>query len=51
MDQVLPELDDLDFLERYAWFPSLPDSPPLGTSALFDAEGALTPLGELYRDA
>ncbi len=51
MDRVLPMLDDLAFLERYAWFPSAPDSAPLGTSALFDANGELTPLGELYRDA
>jgi len=51
MEKVLPMLDDLDCLERYAWFPSLPDSPPLGTSALFDAEGNLTRLGEFYRDA
>lgn len=51
MDRVLPMLDDLAFLERYAWFPAAPDSPPLGTSALFDANGELTPLGALYRDA
>ncbi len=51
MEQVLPMLDKLDFVERYAWFPAKPDSIPLGTSALFDAEGALTPLGECYRDA
>jgi hypothetical protein len=51
MEKVLPMLDKLDFLERYAWFPSGTDSPPLGTSALFDADGALTPLGECYRDA
>lgn len=51
MDDVLPMLDDLDFLERYAWFPAMPDRVPLATSALFDAEGTLTPLGERYRDA
>jgi hypothetical protein len=51
MEKVLPTLDRLDFLERYAWFPSKPDSSPLGTSALFDADGVLTPLGECYRDA
>ncbi len=51
MEKVLPMLDDLDFLERYAWFPSMPDSGPLGTSALFDHNGELTPLGEIYRDA
>jgi hypothetical protein len=51
MEEVLPSLDYLDCLERYAWFPSMPDSPPLGTSALFDGDGVLTPLGEYYRDA
>lgn len=51
MERVLPMLDRLDYLERYAWFPSLPESAPLGTSALFDAEGELTPLGQCYRDA
>lgn len=51
MEQVLPMLDKLDFVERYAWFPAKTTSIPLGTSALFDANGALTPLGELYRDS
>ena len=51
MEGVLPKLDKLDFVERYAWFPAKTTSIPLGTSALFDADGALTPLGEIYRDA
>jgi len=51
MEEVLPMLDKLDFLERYAWFSAGQDSPPLGTSALYNAEGELTPLGECYRDA
>jgi hypothetical protein len=51
MQQVLPMLDDLDFLERYAWFPALQDNPALASSALFDSAGNLTPLGEFYRDA
>jgi hypothetical protein len=38
-------------VERYAWFPAKPDSRALGTSALFDADGKLTRLGECYRDA
>jgi len=50
MERVLPMLERLDFLERYAWFPAKPTSVPLGTSALFDAEGNLTRLGECYRD-
>jgi hypothetical protein len=51
MEQVLPRLDRLDFVERYAWFPAKPTSGPLGTSALFDENGVLTPLGQCYRDA
>ncbi len=51
MEQVLPRLDQLDFVERYAWFPAGQDNRALGTSALFDAEGQLTRLGECYRDA
>lgn len=51
MEKVLPLLDRLDFLERYAWFPAKPTSAPLGTSALYDENGALTRLGECYRDA
>lgn len=50
MEQVLPLLDRLDFLDRYAWFPSKPTSAPLGTSALFNETSALTRLGECYRD-
>ncbi|HEY0864475.1 MAG TPA: glycoside hydrolase family protein [Lacunisphaera sp.] len=51
MEKVLPMLDRLDFVERYAWFPAKPDNRALGTSALFDENGALTRLGECYRDA
>ncbi|QTN33433.1 glycoside hydrolase family protein [Akkermansiaceae bacterium] len=48
MEEALPKLDKLEFLERYAWFSSLPDHPKLGPSALFNADGSLTPLGEAY---
>lgn len=51
MEEVLPKLDRLDFVERYAWFSAKPTNKALGTSALFDAEGKLTRLGECYRDA
>jgi hypothetical protein len=51
MDEVLPRLDQLDFVERYAWFPAGQDNRALGTSALFDAQGKLTRLGQRYRDA
>ena len=51
MEELLPRLEALDYVERYAWFPAGTDNPALGTSALFDKEGNLTPLGECYRDA
>lgn len=51
MKEVLPALEELDFIERYAWFPAKPDNKALGTSTLWDEKGNLTPLGECYRDA
>lgn len=51
MEAALPQLDKLDFVERYAWFPAGPGSSQLGTSALFDEQGKLTRLGECYHDA
>ena len=50
MEKALPELENLNFLERYAWFPAGQKSAPLGTSALYDEEKTLTRLGEFYRD-
>lgn len=50
MEKALPALEKLDFVERYAWFPAGRDNRHLGTSALFDEAGALTRLGECYRD-
>lgn len=51
MEEILPQLEHLDFVERYAWFSAKPENKALGTSALLDAEGKLTRLGECYRDA
>jgi hypothetical protein len=48
MQELLPRLDACDFVERYAWFPARPTSIPLGTSALFNPDGSLTRLGEIY---
>ena len=50
MTEALPKLQALDCLERYAWFTDDGTSVALGTSALLDAQGNLTPLGEFYRD-
>lgn len=48
MKELLPRLDELDFVERYAWFPADEHNRFLGPSALFKADGSLTPLGRLY---
>ena len=48
MKELLPMLERLDFVERYAWFSASPDSAPLGTSALFNKDGSLTKLGKIY---
>lgn len=50
MEAVLPSLEKLDFIERYAWFSAETESPALGTSSLFQPDGSLTRLGECYRD-
>ena len=36
MQELLPQLDAMDIVERYAWFPAGQDNSALGTSALFD---------------
>ncbi len=51
MSELLPQLEKMDIVERYAWFSAGQDNNALGTSALFDKEGNLTRLGECYRDA
>lgn len=51
MEDILRQLERMDFIERYAWFPAKQDNKALGTSALFDGTGKLTRLGECYRDA
>lgn len=48
MKEVLPRLDKLEYVERYAWFGPWPDSPALGTSSLFKPDGTLTALGKFY---
>jgi len=48
MKDVLPRLDQLDFVERYAWFGPGPENPALGTSSLFKSDGTLTALGKFY---
>lgn len=47
MKVVLPALDDIEYVHRYTWFDG-GNRAPLATSTLFDEEGNLTPLGEIY---
>ncbi len=48
MKVVLPAMDKLDYVQRYAWFSASPDDAALGASALFNKDGSLTDLGKLY---
>ncbi len=49
MRQVIPALDALPYVERYAWFGlSCKSKPHLAGSRLFDESGKLTDLGRLY---
>jgi len=49
LEQLLPRLDQCEFIERYAWFPAKPDNAALGPCALFNEDGSLTPVGQAYR--
>jgi len=46
--EVLPWLEQQDFIAGYAWFPFNANSPQGHSSALFDANGELTTLGQYY---
>lgn len=48
LQQILPALEKLDYVQRYSWFSADPGSAALGNSALFDSAGKLTVLGEYY---
>lgn len=48
---ALPRLERSSDVERYAWFGTAPGNTPTGCSALFDASGALTKLGEAYAES
>lgn len=50
MKVVLPALEQLDYVERYAWFSPATENPALSQSALFDNAGQLTPLGKIYAE-
>ncbi len=50
MKEVLPALDNLNYVQRYAWFSASETSGPLGNAALFNSSGQLTTLGKFYSD-
>ena len=50
MKEILPILDTMSIVERYAWFSAKTSSAPLGNSSLFYDSGNLTPLGKYYRE-
>jgi hypothetical protein len=48
MKDVLPALDKLPYVYKYAWFNGQPGGRVLGNSVLFDENDTLTELGEFY---
>ena len=48
MKAVLPAMNKLDYVQRYAWYSAGMDDSALGTSALFRKDGSLTSLGRIY---
>jgi len=48
MRQVVPELNNRWYVQRYAWFSAGTGDRALGQSALFHDDGSLTDLGRLY---
>lgn len=50
MQRLLPKLEALSFVKRYSWFSGSPTSSRLWPSALIDANGNLTTLGQWYAD-
>lgn len=50
MKEVLPALDKLPFVYKYAWFNGTPGGRVLGNSVLFDDNDNLTELGQFYAD-
>lgn len=48
MKEVLPKLEELPYVHKYAWFNANTDNAALCSSVLFDENDNLTPLGEFY---
>ncbi len=51
VSQVIPRLEAMDIVERYAWFHGGVSGTALATSKLFNPDGSPTLVGEAYRDA
>lgn len=49
MQNLLPQLEALDFVYRYAWFNPSPTMAGLWPCALFNQNGSLTILGDYYK--
>ncbi len=49
MQNLLPQLEALDFVYRYAWFNPSPTMAGLWPCALFNQNGSLNTLGEYYK--
>jgi hypothetical protein len=47
--ELLPQLEAMDIVERYAWFHGGVSGGPLATSKLFNPDGSLTIVGKAYR--
>ena len=50
MRELLPALEEMPCVARYAWFSAAPTNAHLGTATLFDSVGRLTPLGRIYAE-
>lgn len=48
MEEVLPGLEQRDYIEKYTWFSQKITDNIMGSCALFNEDGTLTKLGELY---
>ncbi|MGL5019044.1 MAG: glycosyl hydrolase [Luteolibacter sp.] len=49
VSQLLPKLEAMEIVERYAWFHGGVSGGPLATSKLFNPDGSLTVVGKAYR--
>lgn len=47
--ELLPKLEAMDIVERYAWFHGGVSGGPLASSQLFNSDGSLTIVGKAYR--